>query len=581
MRLQISRSKNSASLYVIKSTYINKVHSTQIVEKLGTEAELREKLNGADPYVWAKEYIKNLNEEEKLQKRNVTISYSQSKFIEQDEKRLFNGGYLFLQQIYNELGLEKICKDISKKYDFKYNLNSILSRLIYGRVLFPASKLATNEFSKKYIEQPDFDAHQIYRALSVIANESDYIQKEVYNNSLASVNRDTRVIYYDCTNYFFEIEEADIDGDRQYGKSKENRPNPIVQMGLFMDADGIPLSFDITPGNTNEQVTLKPLEKKLISDFKMSKFVVCTDAGLASNANRKFNDVASRAFITTQSIKKLKGHLKEWSLDPTGWKLSGSNKFYDLSTLDETADYNKNFYKERWINENDLEQKLIVTYSLKYKNYQAKIRNNQIERAITAIDKNPSKLEKTNPNDFRRFINSNSVTTDGEIASKKIHSINDSKIREESMYDGFYAVCTNLEDDASSIIKINQRRWEIEECFRIMKTEFEARPVYLQRKERIKAHFMTCFLALTIYRILEKKTNEQFTTEQLLTTLREMDFLKVRGEGYIPTYTRTEITNTLHDTFKFRTDTEIISNEIMKKIIKSTQKPKTLRKKIK
>ncbi len=581
MRLQISRSKNSASLYVIKSTYINKVHSTQIVEKLGTEAELREKLNGADPYVWAKEYIKNLNEEEKLQKRNVTISYSQSKFIEQDEKRLFNGGYLFLQQIYNELGLEKICKDISKKYDFKYNLNSILSRLIYGRVLFPASKLATNEFSKKYIEQPDFDAHQIYRALSVIANESDYIQKEVYNNSLASVNRDTRVIYYDCTNYFFEIEEADIDGDRQYGKSKENRPNPIVQMGLFMDADGIPLSFDITPGNTNEQVTLKPLEKKLISDFKMSKFVVCTDAGLASNANRKFNDVASRAFITTQSIKKLKGHLKEWSLDPTGWKLSGSNKFYDLSTLDETADYNKTFHKERWINENDLEQKLIVTYSLKYKNYQAKIRNNQIERAITAIDKNPSKLEKTNPNDFRRFINSNSLTTDGEIASKKIHSINDSKIREESMYDGFYAVCTNLEDDASSIIKINQRRWEIEECFRIMKTEFEARPVYLQRKERIKAHFMTCFLALTIYRILEKKTNEQFTTEQLLTTLREMDFLKVRGEGYIPTYTRTEITNTLHDTFKFRTDTEIISNEIMKKIIKSTQKPKTLRKKIK
>lgn len=581
MRLQISRSKNSASLYVIKSTYINKVHSTQIVEKLGTEAELREKLNGADPYVWAKEYIKNLNEEEKLQKRNVTISYSQSKFIEQDEKRLFNGGYLFLQQIYNDLGLEKICKDISKKYDFKYNLNSILSRLIYGRVLFPASKLATNEFSKKYIEQPDFDAHQIYRALSVIANESDYIQKEVYNNSLASVNRDTRVIYYDCTNYFFEIEEADIDGYRQYGKSKENRPNPIVQMGLFMDANGIPLSFDITPGNTNEQVTLKPLEKKLISDFKMSKFVVCTDAGLASNANRKFNDVASRAFITTQSIKKLKGHLKEWSLDPNGWKLSGSNKFYDLSTLDETSDYNKTFYKERWINENDLEQKLIVTYSLKYKNYQAKIRNNQIERAITAIDKNPSKLEKTNPNDFRRFINSNSLTTDGEIASKKIHSINDSKIQEESMYDGFYAVCTNLEDDAFSIIKINQRRWEIEECFRIMKTEFEARPVYLQRKERIKAHFLTCFLALTIYRILEKKTNEQFTTEQLLTTLREMDFLKVRGEGYIPTYTRTEITNTLHDTFKFRTDTEIISNEIMKKIIKSTQKPKTLRKKIK
>jgi len=302
MRLKVSRSKNSASLYVTKTVYIDKKERTITVEKLGTEAELREKLNGADPYEWAKEYIRKLNEKEKEQTRKILVPFEQSKIIPKDEQRSFNGGYLFLQKIYHDLGLHKICKEISQKYKFDFDLDSILSRLIYGRVIFPSSKLATYELSKKFIEQPNFDLHQIYRALEVLSKETDFIQFSLYENSLKVSKRNTGVLYYDCTNYFFEIEQED--GNKQYGPSKDHKPNPIVQMGLFMDGDGIPLAFSINRGNMNEQLTLKPLEKKIISDFELSKFIVCTDAGLASEDNRKFNDKDGRAFITTQSIKK-------------------------------------------------------------------------------------------------------------------------------------------------------------------------------------------------------------------------------------------------------------------------------------
>lgn len=573
MRLKVSRSKNSASLYVTKTVYEGKKEKTVTVEKLGTEKELREKLNGADPYVWAKEYIQTLNEQEKEQQRKILVPYSQAKRIEKNKQLSFNGGYLFLQKIYHALGIHNICKEISSRHSFEYNLDSILSRLVYGRILFPASKLSTADLSKKFMEQPDFETHQIYRALSVLAEESDFIQKSLYQNSVKCTNRKTGVIYYDCTNFFFEIEEPDVDGDRQYGKSKENRPNPIVQMGLFMDGDGIPLAFCIDPGNTNEQVTLKPLEQKLLTDFEMSKFVVCTDAGLASTSNRKFNNKGQRAFITTQSIKKLKQHLKDWALATNDWKLMDDPvTIYDISELDEEKDFSKVFYKERWIKENNLEQKIIVTFSLKYRNYQRKIRNGQLERAAKAIQNPSSKLKKKGNNDYRRFVQETSCTEDGEIAKHKVYDIDRELIATEEAFDGYYAVCTNLEDHPRSIIKINQRRWEIEECFRIMKSEFEARPVYLQRSERIKAHFMTCFIALVIYRLVEKKLDEKFTCPEIIQTLRDMNFKKEATEGYAPIYTRTDLTDALHESFGFNTDFEIISHKNIKKIFRDTKK---------
>ncbi|MGI6421088.1 MAG: IS1634 family transposase [Syntrophomonadaceae bacterium] len=570
MRLSVSRSKNAASLYVIESTYINGVHSSKIVEKLGTYDELKKKLGGQDPYEWAKEYIAELNKLDKENKRKVLVPYSPNKLIPKGEQRSFNGGYLFLQKIYHQLKLDEICNNISDRHKFSFDLNQILSRLLYGRILFPASKLSTFRLSGCFLEQPTFDLQHVYRALEVIAQESDFIQAEVYKNSRSVQQRNAGILFYDCTNYFFEIEQAD--GDKQYGYSKEHRPNPIVQMGLFIDNDGLPLSFGIFPGNTNEQVTLKPLEKKILRDFELSKIVVCTDAGLASTDNRKFNDKQGRAFITTQSVKKLKKHLKEWALAPDGWRIVGKKKLYDLSSLDGTEDKENVYYKERWINEDGLEQRMIVTFSPKYRDYQRRIREAQIDRAKKLISTNPTKLKKANQNDYKRFVKKMSVTKDGEVAGKEIYTIDNALIAGEEVYDGFYGVCTNLDDDVSAIIAVNRRRWQIEECFRIMKSEFKARPVYLSRDDRIKAHFTTCFLALLIYRILEKKLEDKYTCSEIIDGLVDMNFFELKGEGYSPSYTRTDFTDSLHDAFGFRTDYEITTSSQMKKIFKLTQK---------
>jgi len=581
MRLQISRTKNAASFYVVKSIYVNSKRTNKVYEKLGTYEELKARLGDRDPYEWAEEYVAELNRlEEEGKEPDVIARYSPHKRIEKDVRRSFNGGYLFLQQIYHELQLHKLCKDISRKYKFKFDLDSILSRLIYGRILFPLSKLATFEESKKFIEQPNFKLHQIYRALEYLAKETDLIQSALYENSLKISKRNTGILYYDCTNFYFEIEEAK--GKKEYGVGKDHKPNPIVQMGLFMDGDGIPLALSINRGNMNEQITLRPLEKKILSDFKLSRFVVCTDAGLSSEENRKFNDKGGRAFITTQSIKKLKKHLLDWSLAPTGWKLPNSEKTYDISKLDEMIEKAdpkdkekiraRIFYKERWIKENGLEQKLIVTYSVLYRDYLRNIRNSQIERAQKIIEECPETIKKSKQTDFKRFIKKTNLTADGELADKEIYKINTDLAKHEEVFDGFYGVCTNLDDDVSEIIKINHRRWEIEECFRIMKSEFKARPVYLSDDDRIEAHFITCFISLVIYRLLEKRLNEEFTCHEIIGELRDMCFKEIKGEGYEPIYTRTDFTDALHDSFGFHTDYQIVTKKMMKKIFNEAKK---------
>ena len=570
MRLQASKSKNAVSYYVVKSIRDQGKRTTKVVEKLGTLESLKKRAGSQDPLTWANNYVAELNKAEKHKRQEIIVKYSNDRIVSKDKERLFNGGYLFLQKIYYELGLHNICKDITKKYKFEYDLNNILSRLIYSRIIYPSSKLSTFELSKSFIEKPNFELHDVYRALDVIAKESDFIQSELYNNSLKITKRKTGILYYDCTNYFFEIEQAS--GIRQYGHSKEHRPNPLVQMGLFMDGDGIPLAFDINPGNTNEQSTLKPLEKKILKDFNLAKFIVCTDAGLSSLDNRRFNSYNDRAFITTQPIKKLKSHLKEWALDPKGWKLSASAAVHDIESIDEEQYKEATFYKERWIKENNFEQRLIVTYSIKYRNYLRTLRSNHIQRADKVIKNNPSKLSKNNQNDYKRLINQTHLTDNGELADNTVLSLDIQAIQNEAMFDGFYAVCTNLEDKPNKIIEVNKRRWEIEECFRILKSEFKARPVYLTNDDRIRAHFITCFIALMIFRLLEKRINNVFSYNQIIDQLRSMDFFEVRGEGYTSVYTRTDFTDSLHDVYGFRTDYEILTNSDIRKIINSTKK---------
>ena len=575
MRLNITKSKNSECFYIIKSVTINGKRTSKIIEKLGNYNEIKLKAKGEDPYAWAKNYVDLLNKEEKENSEDLIIRLSKSKKLENRQYK-FNAGYLFLQKIYYDLGINDICNSIKDKYQFHYDLNNILSNLIYSRIIYPSSKLKTLEASKNFLEQPNFTYNDILRSLEVLSKESDYIQSELYKNSLKYSKRNYKVLFYDCTNYYFEIEEED--DFRKYGKSKEHRPNPIVGMGLFLDGDGIPLTFDTFEGNKNEQGTLKPLEEKIINDFNNPMFVVCTDAGLSSTANRKFNNQSNRKFVTTQSLKKLKQFLKDWSLDLSkGWHLQGINKTFDISKLRDDEElinkfYDKIFYKERWIKEDGIEQRLIITFSPKYQEYQKHIREKQIQRAINIIEKNPKKIKSNNENDPKRFIEIIPTTKDGEVACDNNYFLNQEKIDDEAKYDGFYAVCTNLEDDVSEIIKINKRRWEIEESFRIMKSEFKARPVYLSREDRIKAHFLTCFLSLVIFRYLEKKLDEKYTVSEIIDTLKNYEFRELTGFGYLPNYTPSNVTEQLHNIFKFDTSYDIIDYKKFKKIFDIVKK---------
>ena len=593
MKLTVSKSKNATLYYVQKSYRTDSgKSSTRTVERLGTIEEVKARFGEENTLDAVKAYIKELTLADKEQRRDVVVKLSQNKMIKQNEQNSYNGGYLFLQKVYYELGLDKICNKIEKRHKNEYGLNSILSMLLYTRILYPGSKLSSLEDAKNFIEQPKVDIHQVYRALSLLSKESDGIQAAVYKNSLKLGARHDKVIYYDCTNYYFESEEEN--GLRQYGRSKENRPNPIVQMGLFTDIDGIPLAFCINPGNTAETTTLKPLEDKLKEDFGLSKVIVCTDGGLASYENRKNDHVGERAFITVQSLKKLEKSLQDWSMETTGWKIAEfkdtnetqkadmdkqHDKEYDLSKLDPKEYANMLFYKERWIKvgkKNDqLEQRLIVTFSFKYKEYLQHIREKQIARAQSIIERGVAEKCGKGQNDPKRFIKRDSCTVDGELAEYTSYSLNQEMIDQEARFDGFYGVCTDLEDKATDIIKTNGGRWIIEDCFRITKTEFEARPVYLQRDDRIKAHFLTCFLALILYKYLAKKINRagyHFSANNIISTLKDMNFVSVAGEGYIPTYTRTDLTNNLHGSAGFRTDTQIVSKQRMKSIISESKK---------
>lgn len=589
MRLGWAKKGNSISYYVHKTIRVDGKNKSLVIKRLGSEKFICETYGVTDAKAWAKEQVRLMNEAESEESATFAIELCSATDLVLNDQRRFNGGYLFLQDVYYELGLDKICRAISARHAFDFDLNDILSKLIYTRILFPSSKKSSFEEAKRFIEQPSFELHDIYRALSVIAGESDYIQSRLFKNSTVVSGRRTGVIYYDCTNFYFEIEQAE--DDKQYGPGKENRPLPIVEMGLFMDMDGIPIAFGISPGNENEQNTMIPLEQKMLEKFELSEFVVCTDAGLSSASNRYFNNYDKedgfRAFITTQSLKKLKGHLKEWALAPTGWSLDAdaSGTTYDIRELDDSADRDKIFYKSRWIKEKstirtenggtktvEIEQQLIVSYSIKYRDYLRSIRNGQIERARKMVENGETSTGRKRQNDPKRFIKTDHVTTDGETADISASYIDQAAIDNEEQYDGFYAVCTNLDDDVKNIVKVNQRRWEIEECFRIMKTDFEARPVYVKRQDRILAHFITCFIALIVYRYLEKKLENKYTITQILSTLQKMEFVKHEGMGYQPVYTRTELTDALHDAFGFCTSKQIVPTKKMKNICSLTKK---------
>ena len=567
MRVITSKSKNAESFYISKG-YVNDkgVSTSVIVRKLGTLKELLPEHGPTrdDVMAWAKEEarLETLKYKQEQEEKQIKLTFHADRQLDYGRQTFYRGGYLFLQSVYYQMQMNKICRKLKQKYMFKYDINAILSDLIYARILEPCSKRSSYKVASEFLESPSYELHDVYRALDVLGAECDMIQAEVYKNSHFLGQRNDKVLYYDCSNYYFETEQED--GSKKYGKSKEHRPNPIIQMGLFMDGDGIPLAFSLFPGNANEQTSLKPLEKKVLEQFGCRKFIYCSDAGLGSEAIREYNHMGERAYIVTQSIKKLKKEEKEWALSPQGFKRVCDDKPVDLTKLPE--DDKGLYYKDEPYTTKKLHQRLIITYSPKYALYQKSIRDKQVKRAEKMLETGNAKKNRKNPNDPARFIGKMAVTEDGEAADIKQY-LDEDKIAEEAQYDGLYAVCTDLlDDEVSDILKVSEARWQIEECFRIMKTDFSARPVYLQDENRIKAHFLICFLALIIYRYLEKKLDLRYTCEELLDTLKGMNFAEIQEQGFIPLYKRETITDALHEVCGFRTDYQFITKSKMRTI---------------
>ena len=572
MRVVTSKSKNAESFYISKG-YVNDkgVSTSVIVRKLGTLKELLPEHGPTrdDVMAWAREQarIETLKYKQEKEEKQIKLTFHADRLLDYHKQTFFRGGYLFLQSIYYQMQMNKVCRKLKQKYNFKYDINAILSDLIYTRILEPCSKRSSYKAASEFLEKPSYELHDVYRALDVLGAECDLIQAEVYKNSHFMGKRNDKILYYDCSNYYFEIEQED--GSKKYGKSKEHRPNPIIQMGLFMDGDGIPLAFSLFPGNANEQTSLKPLEKKVLGDFGCQKFIYCSDAGLGSESIREYNHMGERAYIVTQSIKKLKKEEKEWALNPQGFKRVSDDKPVDITKLPD--DDKGLYYKDEPYTTKKLHQRLIITYSPKYALYQKSIRDKQVERAQKMLDSGKAKKNRKNPNDPARFIGKMAVTKEGETADIKQY-LDEDKIAEEARYDGLYAVCTDLlDDEVGDILKVSEGRWQIEECFRIMKTDFSARPVYLREENRIKAHFLICFLALTVYRYLEKKLDSKYTCEELLDTLKSMNFAGIQEQGFIPLYKREKITDALHETCGFRTDYQFITKSKMRTIQKKSK----------
>lgn len=584
MRLKSVKSKSSESFSIIED-YINpttKKRTTTTVESLGNLSSWMEKLNttSRDEVI---EHLHNLIKEKskaiKEESGDVLLTLSQSKEIPAGKKVCFNVGYLFVQSILYQLGLESICKEIEEKHQFKYSLADILAAEVASRIIHPCSKRATASNQARFLEDPSYELQHVYRALPVLAEEHDEIEKALYENTKRLIEYDTDVVYYDCTNFYFETEEED--DFRKYGKSKENRPNPIVQYGLFLDQNSIPLCDIAFVGSENEQKSMRKLEAVLIDKFGKKRLIVCADAGLNGWENKILNNTLNRAFIVVKPIKTMKKSIKDWALDPDGWYLTEQpNVRYNISELKETTMVNgqpKNtsdliFYKDRWTKESrkdketgetkTLNEHLIVSFSTRFQKYQRHVRNRKLERAAEMLKK-PGKIAKSkNQRDPRYYIRQSATTESGEAAEQMWYELDQEKIREDEAVDGFYAVTTNLEDkNIAEILKINKGRWEIEECFEVMKSDLRSRPMYVQREEAIKGHLLICFIALKVYRILEKMLGGQYTINEIIQTLRDMKVTHVQSKYYVPSFERTELVDRLQELFGFKLTTEVISEQ--------------------
>ena len=609
-RIKTNTYTHTKSYSIIEDYKRNGKRTTRIVENIGnhnTISQLAEK-EGIDVKTWLNNYLNNYKKQHNIltEYDKVIIEKYSNKLINKNVTNKFNVGYLFLEDIYYSLKLDKIVKIITNKYKFEFDLNEVLSYLVYSRIIYPSSKLKTYELSKNFIEIPNYNLNNLYRGLTYLNKDLDYIQKELYNNSKSVVDRNTRILYYDCTNYYFDINEED-DLRKYTGNAKDKKAKPVVGMGLFLDGNGYPLAMNIFAGSDNESTTLIPLQEKIMGidpntkikiegfDLENKKTIICTDAAMCTDDIKLFNVQDDRAFVITQSIKKLKDIYKKEVFEDDNWRVIGDlNHIYKLSDILNNEEKSKKhyetiFYKIVQTETKSVKQDLIVTYQIKYRDYLRNVRNGQIQRAknkISTSTKGDKIKLSNNPNDYRRFIKEE-ITTEKNKEVEEENSLNKPKkkekynysysideniIKEEEKYDGYYGITTNLVGDIQDILKISKNRWEIEENFRILKSDFESGDIYLSREDRITAHFLTCFISLLIYRILENKLNYKYTNTQIIEKLREMEVYEEKGAGYSPAYVRDELTDDLHEKFGFRTDYEITSYKDFEKIFRKLKK---------
>lgn len=611
MKLNYDKKSKDPTYFVQKGYRIGKKTTTKNIARIGKHSELLKITD--DPLSYAKEQVRKYNEEEQNNKQislEVSINFAEklkanNNLVSRSTSR--NVGYFFLQYIYNQLNIRKFFENITADARITFDPNTVNRFLTFSRILNPASKLGTCRQMNLYYEQPDIDYMHIMRTLDIMYEHYDEYMEHLFEYSNQVVKRDTSVCYYDCTNYYFEIESPDDDyvddvtgefikGFRKYGFSKQHQPAPLVEMGLFMDKDGIPLSMCLTSGSDNEQTTVVPLEKKLIKMLNGKQFIYCADAGLGSLDIRKFNSLGGRAFIVTQSVKKLSGPLQDAVFNDSGYKLLSDNtdvsvnalKSFDKKAAENRSLYNDKAYKiitadravdiglyetqhlkngktRRVKSKALLPQYIIITFSRKVMEYQRYIRSKQIERARKLLENIDPESYKKGPNDVTRFIK----RTSGNAADT--FEIDTEAIAKEEMYDGYYAVATNLDDSAKDIIEISSKRYKIEDCFRTMKTNFSARPVFHRKKERITAHFMVCYTALLLFRLLEKKLDmagEHFTTCNIIETLKNMNVVNLDDVCYMATYDCSRICTALNGITGLQLDRKYYQPKELNKKIK-------------
>lgn len=613
MKLYYDKRLKDPTYYIQQGFRNGKKTTTKNIKRLGKHSELL--LITDNPLEYAKNEVKKMNEEYRSGRSEFIVTMDFNERIPSTDSPCSNStslniGYLYLKDIYAKLNLSDFFKSVSSDRKITYDCNKICQFLTYARILDPASKYGTYDKLDTYYEKPQVEYQHMIRFLDILDRNSDQYLKHLFDNSESIVKRDTSVMYYDCTNYFFETEKPDeeivdevtgeiILGLRQFGISKENKTSPIVEMGLIMDSRGIPISMCIHPGNTNEQLTAVPLEKEVIKMTGNKKFIYCADAGLGSYNIRKFNDMGGRAYIVTQSVKKLGQEIKDIVFNDSNYRLLSND---DAITLKEMRTFNKKdannlslyndfaykvipantamdtgLYEEKVYKngrtkkvkaKGTLHQYIIVTFSRKMMEYQRTIRERQLERAKKLLRlKDPEKIKK-GPNDIRRFLkNTSSDTANYVLDMDKIH--------EEEKYDGFYAVATNLDDSAKDILAVAQNRYKIEDCFRIMKTNFDARPVFLRKPERIRAHFLICYTALLIYRLMECKLDDNLThvtTSNLIKTLRNMNVVNMDDMYYKSIYSGSQALDALERCFELQLNRKYYKPSDLNKIVKKFSK---------